>query len=63
MVESLDVANLDSPPTAKKEEEQRPPLPEPNSPWKVYLRPYWLTLILNNTKLIFGLIMGFWYLA
>ena len=63
--------NVDKPPmqsmyqTEKKEEEEeeRPPLPELFSPWKVYLQPYWLTLILNNTKLIFGLLIGVWYLT
>jgi|EP00353_Schmidingerella_taraikaensis_P002579 hypothetical protein len=55
---------IDAPPTVEKEqEEDRPPLPEAHSPWKTYLRPYWLTLILNNTKLIFGLVIGVQYLA
>ena len=65
MVDTLDAANMDLPPTTaqKAEESEKLPLPEPNSPWKVYLRPYWLSLILNNTKLVFGLLMGFWYLA
>ena len=41
----------------------RPPLPKKHSGWTVYLQPYWLTLILNNTKLIFGLVLTLWYIA
>ena len=29
----------------------------------MYLKPYWLTLYLNRSKLIFGLLVGVWYLA
>ena len=59
------VDTIDAPPTILKEEdeEERPPLPEPFSPWKTYLRPQWLTLYLNNSKLIFGIVCTLWYLA
>lgn len=46
-----------------KETDDRPDLPNAHSPWRVYLKPYWLTLYLNQSKLIFGLVMTLWYLA
>jgi hypothetical protein len=55
---------VDAPPASKGgEEEERIPPPEQNSPWKVYLKPYWLTKLLNNTKKVYGPVVGFWYLA
>ncbi len=60
-----DVDRLDQDPTDKneKEEEERIPPPEQLSPWKVYLMPHWLTILLNNTKKVYGPVIGFWYLA
>lgn len=60
-------AGIDTMPTirAKQEEEEednRPPLPEEGSSWKVYLKPYWLSLLLNNTKIIYGFTITFYYL-
>lgn len=46
-----------------EKETERPALPSHHSPWKVYLKPSWLTLYLNRSKLIFGLLVGVWYLA
>jgi hypothetical protein len=43
--------------------DERPPLPSKGSPWSVYLRPYWLSILLNNNKLLFGFLITFWYLA
>ena len=33
------------------------------SPWKVYLAPHWLSILLNKNKLLYGLTITFWYLA
>lgn len=43
--------------------DERPPLPSKGSPWSVYLRPYWLSILLNNNKLLYGFLITFWYLA
>ena len=45
------------------EEDERIPPPPPMSPWKVYLAPHWLSILLNKNKLLYGLTITFWYLA
>ena len=46
----------------KKDKEELVP-PEEGSPWKVYLKPYWLTVLINKNMLLYGLVVSFWYLA
>ena len=60
--------NVDAPPgqsAAKEaeEEDDRVPPPPQMSPWKAYLAPRWLTILLNKNKLLYGLTITFWYLA
>ena len=47
----------------KEEEDKRVQPPVPASPWKVYLQPKYLSIILKRNKLIYGLFITFWYLA
>lgn len=67
MVDTVQYDNLDRDPNTKKDEEeeedQKPELPAVQSPWKVYLKPYWLSILLNKNKLLYGLVVTFWYLA
>ena len=37
--------------------------PEEGSPWKVYLKPEWITILINKNMLLYGLVVTFWYLA
>jgi len=54
-----------APETAKKQEEECDMLPPPpeGSSWKVYLKPYWWTILLSHNKLLFGLNITFYYLV
>ena len=49
----------------KKEEEEdpRPPLPAERAAWSVYLKPYWLTILMNHNKIIYGLNLNVVHLA
>ena len=59
-----DIDKIDQEPDVQKEEEdERIPPPEQNSPWKVYLMPHWITILISNTKKVYGPVIGFWYLA
>ena len=60
-------AEIDAPPTKdiKQEEEEGESKPDPppaGSPWKIYLKNQWISILLNRSKLIFGFYTGLWYL-
>ena len=61
-IDDMPVKNLES--TVKEEEEdEKEPLPEELSSWKVYLKPYWLTILLNKNMVFYGIWITIWYLA
>ena len=37
--------------------------PEEGSSWIEYLKPQWLTVLINKNMLLYGLLISFWYLA
>lgn len=49
--------------SVNKEEKEDIVPPEENSPWKVYLAPKWITVLMNKNMLLYGLVVTFWYLA
>ena len=60
----MDVSPIDMDHTKDGEEEdQRVPPPAQGSPWKTYLKPYWLTKLMTNTKKVYAPVVTFWYLA
>ena len=42
--------------------EVKVPLPEPNSPWCTYLRPYWITKLMHKNRLLYGSLVTLYYL-
>lgn len=42
--------------------EVRVALPSPNSPWCVYLRPYWITKLMHKNRLLYGSLVTLYYL-
>ena len=62
-IDDMPSKSVDGPPGAGEEsEDERIPPPPENSPWKVYLKGQWLTILLSKNKLIYGFSIGFWYL-
>ncbi len=59
------MADLDTLPQKEEEEQhkEKEQPPEENSPWRVYLKPKWWTILMNKNKLIYGLNYGFYYLV
>ena len=60
---------IDAPPSEKftemVEKEDEVPRPDPpvvGSPWKVYLKPSWISILLGKNKLIYGFYTGLWYI-
>lgn len=47
----------------EQEEDTRVPPPPMNSPWSVYLKPQFLTVLISRNKLIYGFSITLWYLA
>ena len=46
-----------------KEEDTRIPPPTPGSPWKMYFTSYNLSVLMNQTKIVYAFVITFWYLA
>lgn len=65
MVDTLDIDRAPAHEKMKEEEESDNHIPAPpeRSAWSVYLKPHWLTILLNNNKLIYGLVITLWYLV
>ena len=61
-IDSMPLKNLDEVKDEDKEDE-RIPLPEEQSSWKVYMKPHYLTILISNNKLIYGFSITIWDLA
>ena len=61
--EDIDAMPANTVAQKEEEKEEKPPLPDKRSSWKVYLKPYWWSLLLSHNRLCYGLNLTFWYLA
>ena len=59
-IDSMPAATVDM---KDEEKVEKPPLPDKRSSWKVYLKPYWWSMLLSHNKLIYGINLTVWYLA
>lgn len=62
-----DMADIDAPPSSAKkdsddEKEAIPDPPPTGSPWKLYLKNQWISILLSKNKLIYGFYTGMWYI-